>query len=309
MTGRPDVSVIIPTRDALAWLPSAIASIGTDARVEILVVDDGSTDGTLCWLGQQAAVDARIRFLHGAHAGLSRARNLGISAANAPLIAFLNADDRWLPEKLDRQLALHRAHPEIGFSFSACRHVTADRQADSRCCQAWQHFAGRYVKTGQPAVIEHPVAALYAHNVVPISTVVARTDLLQDAGGFSTELRSAEDWDLWLRLATRAPVGVVPAVLAEEMTHRAGKLTARTDLRVAAMHIIAERYRDSAVRDDPAAHEVFTTRLLTTRAEAARAAGQPLSAAMLHLRALLREPSWPGVRRLCATLLPRPTRV
>ncbi|HEX2941899.1 MAG TPA: glycosyltransferase family A protein, partial [Rhodopila sp.] len=157
MIVRPDVSVIIPTRDAIAWLPSAIASIGMDQRAEIIVVDDGSTDGTLCWLGKQATVDDRLRFLHGTRAGFSRARNLGISAATAPLIAFLNFDDRWLPGKLDMQLALHAAHPEIGFSFATCRRAAGSEQGSGECFKAWRRFAGGYAGTGQSVVIEHPV--------------------------------------------------------------------------------------------------------------------------------------------------------
>ena len=77
----PDVTVVIPTRNALAWLPAAIASIGPDPRVEILVVDDGSTDGSAEWLAQQAAGDARLRVLVGGGDGPSVARNLAIVQA------------------------------------------------------------------------------------------------------------------------------------------------------------------------------------------------------------------------------------
>ena len=69
MTIRPEVSVIIPTRDALQWLPSASHRSGRTRAVEILVVDDGSTDGTLAWLGRLAVADPRVRFMHGSRPG------------------------------------------------------------------------------------------------------------------------------------------------------------------------------------------------------------------------------------------------
>ena len=89
----PDVSIIIPTRNALAWLPAAIASVGADPRVEILVVDDGSTDGSAAWLAQQAAADPRLRVLPGGGDGPSVARNLAIQQAQLTLLQSMTKDD------------------------------------------------------------------------------------------------------------------------------------------------------------------------------------------------------------------------
>ncbi len=291
MTELPAVSVIIPTRDALAWLPAAIASIGPRPDVEIIVVDDGSSDGTLAWLGETAARDPRLRFMVGMRAGPSRARNLAIGAARAPLIAFLDADDQWLPNKLDIQLALHRDHPEIGFSFTDYRHVTTKGEDRGGCFAFWPRFAGRFVSARQPFVLERAVSTLFAENVVGTSTVIARTDLLREAGGFNTGLTSAEDWDLWLVLARRAPVGVVPGIQAEYLMHRPGNATGRMDLRLMAMSLIAERHRAAALAEDPSAESGFNARMYAARAEIAEASGHRMRSVGLRLQALAYQPT------------------
>ncbi len=291
MTTRPEVSVIIPTRDALQWLPAAVASIGPNPNVEILVVDDGSTDGTLAWLGELAVADHRVRFMHGSKTGPSRARNLAIGAVRAPLVAFLDADDRWLPGKLDIQLALHRAHPEIGFSFTDYRHITTSNEDRGGCFAYWPRFAARLGTAKDSFILDRPVATLYAENLVGTSTVVARTDLLQQVGGFNTGLASAEDWDLWLTLAARAPVGVVPRVLADYLMHRPGNLTAKMDLRVMAMGLIAERHRLAALAEDPTADIGFKARICAARAEIAEADGHRFRSVALRIRALVYQPT------------------
>jgi glycosyltransferase involved in cell wall biosynthesis len=302
MITRPEVSVIIPTRDALQRLPAAIASIGPHPNLEILVVDDGSTDGTLAWLGELAVADHRVRFMHGSKTGPSRARNLAIGAARSPLVAFLDADDRWLPGKLDAQLALHRAHPEIGFSFTDYRHINTRNQNRGSCFAGWPRFAARFGTAIDSFVLDRAVATLYAENVVATSTVMARTDLLQQAGGFNTGLASAEDWDMWLTLAGRAPVGVVPHILAEYAMYHPGNVTGRRDLRVMAMRVIAERHRARALSEDPAADTGFKACIFAAQAEIAEANGHRLRSVALRIRALAYQPTRRGAYDLMGAI-------
>lgn len=307
--GRPPVvSIVVPTRDALAWLPSAIDSIGPRPDVEILVVDDRSKDGTLAWLADRAASDPRVRILHGAHGGPSRARNLAIRVARAPLIAFLDADDRWLPGKLDAQLALHRAHPDIGFSFTDYRHVTVTGENRGGCFAKCPRFASRLNGALAPFILERPVATIFAENVVGTSTVMARIDLLIEVGCFSTGLTSAEDWDLWLMLAQRAPVGVVPDILAEYTIHRPGNATGRMDMRVMAMALIAERYREAALAEDPTAESGFKARMFAARAEIAEAGGQKIRSVILRLKALASQPTRRAVCDVVGAIRPNAAR-
>lgn len=291
MDRRPVVSVVIPTRDALQWLPAAIESVGPDPDAEIVVVDDGSKDGTLAWLGEMTAKDPRVRFLHGTQGGPSRARNMAIGAVRTPLIAFLDADDRWLPGKLQAQLALHRAHPEIGFSFTDYRHVTMTGEDRGGCFAFWPRFSARFGGLTEPFLLDRPVSTLFAENVVGTSTVIARTDLLRQVGGFPTGMSSAEDWDLWLTLAQRAPVGVVPQLLADYLMHRPGNTTGRLDLRVMAMAMIGERHRAAALAEDPSAEAGFNARMYAARAEIAEAAGEKIRSVKLRLKALAQQPS------------------
>ncbi|MCX7380200.1 MAG: glycosyltransferase family 2 protein [Alphaproteobacteria bacterium] len=287
----PIVSVVTPSRNALAWLPAAIASIGDDPRVEILVVDDGSTDGTAAWLAETAARDPRLRILQGPGTGPSRARNLAITAARGTYCAFLDADDTWAPGKLDRQLALHAAHPEIGFSFTDYRHVTVEGEDRGPCFDFWPRFHARHGHRSEAFVLDRPLAALFAENVVGCSTVMARTDLLRAAGGFCADMPSSEDWDLWLGLSIRAPVGVVPGIQADYLMHRPGNLSGKMDQRILSMAVIASRYRKAAMGQERSARRIFMARYATARAEAATATGHRLRAVMLHLAAMLRAPS------------------
>jgi len=221
----PQVSVIIPTRDALLWLPGAVASIGGGPEIEIIIVDDGSSDGTAAWLDRLALADLRVVHINGAGRGPSAARNLALAAVRAPLVAFLDADDRWRPGKLAAQLRLHAASPEVGFSFTDYMHVTESGEAKGPCFAWWPCFRSRHP---QPAafLLGDALAAIYAENVVGTSTVVARTALLRAAGGFDEGLQQAEDWDLWLRLAAMAPAACDPVVHVDYMMHRTGSVTA-----------------------------------------------------------------------------------
>jgi glycosyltransferase involved in cell wall biosynthesis len=100
------ISVIIPAYNVEGFIAEAIASVVGQTRLvqEILVVDDGSTDGTAAWLRHIAGTEARLRILTSDRLGPSGARNVGLSAATQPIIAFLDADDVWPPDKIARQM-------------------------------------------------------------------------------------------------------------------------------------------------------------------------------------------------------------
>lgn len=194
----PLASVVVPTRDRAAAVPialgSALAQRGVD--VEVIVVDDGSTDGTPALLGSVG--DRRVRVLrHGRPEGVAAARNLGLAVARGEWVAFLDDDDLWAPAKLARQLdALGRS----GAAWSCCGAVVVDR--------SWRPLR---VQSPPPDLL----AQLRGWNAVPGggSGVVARRDLLVSLGGFDTALSILADWDMWLRLAAVGPPAVVAAPL------------------------------------------------------------------------------------------------
>jgi len=297
------VSVIIPTRNCLPWLPAAIASIGPSAEVEIIVFDDGSTDGTREWLAEEARCDPRLVILTGGGIGPSQARNQAIDVARAPLVAFLDADDRWYPEKLATQLALHRTWPEIGFSFTDYRHVTEAGEDRGGCFAYWRRFAARLGDRTAPfAIGGDALAQLYAENVVGTSTVMARTDLLRAIGGFCGKLPSSEDWDLWLRLAKRSQVMCVPGVMVDYLMHRPGNVSGKARARLAAMRIIARRHESAVRRIDRSAQRCMKARLLEAEAEIAQMEGMGWKAVVCRLDAMLRTPSRRAAREVAGAL-------
>jgi glycosyltransferase involved in cell wall biosynthesis len=301
MSPVPAISVIIPTRNTLRYLPKAIDSIGAHPDIEIIVINDGSTDGTAEWLADYRERDPRLIELTGPGRNSARARNLGIAAARAPLIAFLDADDWWEPGKLDAQCKLHRAHPQIGFSFTDYRHLTPAGEDRGSSFTYWSHYRARHGHRTEPFLLGgDALAQIYAENIVGTSTVMARTDALRATGGFDETLRSAEDWDLWLRLAASAPVGCHPEPLVTYLMHRPGNKSARVDRRISAVRQIGDRFRDLARQQDRAAVRIFNARVLVATAEVAQTEGKLFRSVALRLGALLRHPTRRAGREMLA---------
>jgi glycosyltransferase involved in cell wall biosynthesis len=303
MPHTPAVSVIMPTHNCLPWLPQAIASVGQLPDVEIIVFDDGSSDGTQAWLTDAARSDPRIVVLNGTGFGPAKARNLAIAAARAPLLAFLDADDRWYPGKLELQLALHRAWPEAGFSFTDYRHVTPDGTDLGGCFAYWPRFHARIKGRTEPfALGGDALAQIFAEHVVGTSAVVARTDLVRAEGGFSEDLPSSEDWDLWLRLAQRSQVMCVPRVLTDYLMHRPGNVTGKTRARLLAVRMISARHEAAVRAISRGAVRVFAARMLEARAEIAESGGKRGRAIAFRMVAVARDPSRRAARGLLRAL-------
>lgn len=283
---QPSCSVIIPVRDCLAYLRVAIESVryqhGVD--LEVIVVDDGSSDGAWEWLSHQAREDARLRPIRLEGVGPARARNAGIEAARGDLIAFLDADDQWWPGKLARQVAHHRAAPQTAFSFTDYLHVDPEGGVHGGCFAFWKpHFANGASLAFQR--LADPEYAILECNTVGTSTVVASRKALQNANGFA-ESKSAEDWDLWLRLAGFGEVAFSLATTATYMM-RPGSETRNASARIEAMQEIIERYGSHSNVRAAQALRGAQTRLLLAHAEEARARGAFGVAALLHARAFL----------------------
>lgn len=200
---NPRVSVILPTYNRAATLPRAVASVlGQGLReLELIVIDDGSTDDTAGVLA--GFDDPRLRLLSQPNGGPAKARNAGIRAARAPLIAFQDSDDEWLPTKLESQLAvLDRSPAEVGWIAGAHLAYGAG-QALRVACEL----------PADPADLAAVQRQLYegAPWVTPLWLV--RRELLFDAGLFDEGLPCLEDWDLLIKLAARCRFRAVDDVL------------------------------------------------------------------------------------------------
>lgn len=214
----PAVSVMIPTYNSLGFLREAVASVlaQTCTSWELIVVDDGSSDGTADWL--RSLVDARIRFVLAAHTGnLARVRNLGVAAGTAPWLAFLDADDLWQPHKLERQLALHAANPAIRWSYTGRTLVDG----------AGEPLPGRFPWNPVQGWILRELLTHEAAISSP-SMLVARS-LLAEVGGFDEQFAYAGDYDLRLRLAIRSACGVVDEPLVRIRRHDACRTRRQPD--------------------------------------------------------------------------------
>lgn len=225
-TETPAVSVVIPAYNAAWCVRKAIDSVlAQDFRdFELIVIDDGSTDDTAAVLSEYGNA---IRVVHQINGGLSNARNTGIRESRGEFVAFLDADDWWLPGKLGRQVELMRNRPELGFSSTAARVEDPDgKLVNVWACAQWQdsflvHLFGSNADVAGSG-----------------SAVVARHELFQRAGCFDESLRSLEDIDMWMRLAAVADY----ACLEEPLTvilKRPGSMSRNLDvMREAALKVM-----------------------------------------------------------------------
>jgi glycosyltransferase involved in cell wall biosynthesis len=208
----PLVSAVIPTYNYAHFVTRAIDSVLAQrhAPVECIVVDDGSTDDTRAVL---ARYGDRIRVIKKANAGLSAARNSGIEAARGDLLATLDADDYWDPDKLDRQVALLQRQPELAAVGCGARFLGPGHPV-----VAWNAPA-------PPAERDELLRRIAVRKFMiggSGSGLLARRSLFADVGGFDVTLRAAEDWDMWLRIAARAAVSNVPQPLTNIWVHATG---------------------------------------------------------------------------------------
>ena len=183
------VSVVIPVYNGAQTIRRAIDSALAQSWKdrEVIVVDDGSTDGTLTLL---EGYGNRIRAIHQSHCGVAFARNAAIEQSKGDYVAFLDADDEWLPEKLEVQLSMLRSMPDVGVLGGGTE---------------WKKGgAGRFQV---PTSGEVSLESLLFVNPLCTSTVVVRTSILRESSlRFLQELQGGEDWHLWIRLAGRTRV-------------------------------------------------------------------------------------------------------
>ncbi|WP_084627543.1 glycosyltransferase family A protein [Elstera litoralis] len=233
------VAVVIPTHNCLEYLKKSLKSIvdQTVEDIQIIVVVDRSSDGTAAWLAQYDC-PRPLTIIETDVGSPALARNLGVEEARAPLVAFLDDDDVWMPGKLAAQIAAHQADPEVVLSFTDYRHRTLDGQDFGTCFDYWG---------AKPAIargftrLNAQRSTLLGRNLVGTSTVMVRRDAFLAVGGFDPSLPSSEDWDLWLSLAGHGPVSWSPDVTTEYLL-RPGSLTKARHLRIAAMTMIAQRH-------------------------------------------------------------------
>ena len=205
MRNQPGVSVIIPTFNRAKVIAETIDSVlaQTYRDIEIIIVDDGSTDDTAKEL---SIYGDRIRIVYQENAGTSAARNRGIEVSNAKIIAFQDSDDLWKPTKLERQVSL-LSKLDSSVPCCLCNAIMQNLYGDGRELLSFDisGISSQYPEGLWLNVTE----VLASRSVLFNQTVAVRREALEKVGGFDADLRSAEDYDLSLRLSLEGPWGFI----------------------------------------------------------------------------------------------------
>lgn len=206
----------MPVYNAGAFLDPAVRSIldQTVTDLELIAVDDGSTDGSADVLDRLATQDPRVRIIRRPNTGVTGALNDGLAAARAPVLARMDADDIALPTRLEKQLAHLDAHPHVGLITTAW--TTLHPDGTRRPCRA----AFRRVWAGGSKAIARALAR--GHNVLAHPTAMIRRTALNAAGGhYDPTFEPAEDFELWLRLSRVTQIACLPEPLLDHRQHPA----------------------------------------------------------------------------------------
>jgi glycosyltransferase involved in cell wall biosynthesis len=229
MSDDTRVSAIITTYNYAHFLPDAIESVlGQSYRnLEIVVVDDGSTDATAAVAWRYAHLG--VRYVHRPHGGAGRARNAGLEITSAPLVAFLDADDAWLPDRVAAGVAHLERRPQLALVA-----------ADAFACDV--RLRPTAVVPAAKRTAARMLDELLVDNVVlNPSSVLIRRSAIEAAGGFS-EIPFGEDWDTWIEIAKRFPIGFIDRPLALVRRHAGSVTPTRGLVRVDVNRAIVERH-------------------------------------------------------------------
>ena len=200
---NPKVSVIIPTYNNAAHIIEAIDSVLAQAEkdLEIIVVDDGSTDNTKEMIQPRTN---QIKYFYKTNGGPASSRNLGIRNASGQYIAFLDSDDSWLPDKLEKQLRVIESDPKVGLVACGTLEVSSEGKLI------------REVKRKNYARRKQLIREMYEGNVIGGgSTALVRKSCFDEIGLFDEHLHGVEDWDMWLRIALSYDVAFVAEALTK----------------------------------------------------------------------------------------------
>jgi glycosyltransferase involved in cell wall biosynthesis len=199
----PRVSVIIPAYNQARYLKQSLDSalMQEGVSLEVIVIDDGSQDETPQLLKEY---EGRISAIHQKNQGVAQARNSGLEIAQGEFIAFLDADDHWLPGHLRNALEVLSHEPDVGLVYSDARVIDE---------------AGRFEKfRNSPRTAS--LASLVLGNFITTSSVVLRRECLEQCGTFDPAFRYAsEDWDLWMRIAASYQLRHTGTALVEYRRH------------------------------------------------------------------------------------------
>lgn len=231
------ISAVVPTYNRSGLLIKALESIRSQSYrpIEIVVVDDGSTDDTTTvvrdWASKynEPAIFV-IRLADQASQGANAARNRGIAESHGEFIAFLDSDDQWLPQKLEKQITILQQNSDIGGVYCGMRNVdlvTGEKEKDSP----------RAYPEGDL------LRQLLIHDVTEAtSSWVVRRECFARVGNFDVSLPARQDWDMWIRLSEKYRIGCVPEILVEQGNHPGERVRSKAHREMDAHRTIFYKY-------------------------------------------------------------------
>lgn len=284
----PEFSVVIPTRNRCSFLQRSLRAAlnQEEVDVEVVVVDDGSTDGTADWLAAHRPERVRV-VRHEEAAGQAQARNAGIRECRGQWVAFLDDDDVWSPGKLRAQREVAR-RDQASWVYAGV--VVVDTQLQPRALMPFP----------DPLRLSRDILAA---QVVPAgaSNVIVSRELLRDAGGIDERLDHLADWDLWIRLACLGTVSATPSVLVAYVEH-AGNKHAAPDLDEVFSELEYVREKHRMARQQTGV-EIDAGAFVRWAAWGHRRAGRRWRAATLQAQDALRRRDPGGVKDAARALL------
>lgn len=195
------ISIITPTYNRASYLPETIRSAlaQTYTNFELIIVDDGSEDDT-CSVLEPFLADTRVRYFYLRNQGQSVARNAGIAQSSGGLIAFLDSDDIWQPDKLEKQVAVFEAYPNVDIVHGD--EAMIDEHSELISVKNMARYSGFITRQ------------LLADNSVSITTVLVKRRCFEEMGCFDVSVGVADDYELWLRFSARYRFHYEPGIVA-----------------------------------------------------------------------------------------------
>jgi len=230
----PAISVITPTYNRAAHVVDAIASVvgQTEKAWELILVDDGGDDATEAVV-EPFLADRRVRYMRQAHAGQSAARNRGLEAARAPLVAFLDSDNLFFPGFLATARAVFAADPGLDVAYGV--------------------LATRHHGKGDTELMFRPFdrGELEIENYIDLNALVCRTEAIRRVGGFDEAMPALEDWDLALRLTADRPATPIAVLAAYYRSVDAQRVSTTVDMEAPAQRVRRKVADEAARRPRP----------------------------------------------------------
>lgn len=204
MKNQPFIDVIIPSYNGLPYLKEAIDSVlsQTYKNFYLYVVDDGSTDKKATENYVKNINDERVKYFKKPNGGLSSARNYGIEASKSPFIALLDADDIWMPEKLEKQIKYFDEYHDVGMVYGYQKTIDKYDEIIGEVTHCKEGYLFNYLLSGNKVSGSG-------------SMVVIKRSVIEDVGLFRKDFLIGEDWEMWLRIARKYKIGCAKEYLAK----------------------------------------------------------------------------------------------